>query len=116
MKILTTTRFIFLILALVVAPLQGYAATADSDVAPCHDVSAIQDSGDMDCQPDNSCNVDQQCTGSCSDCGACSTISFVPSINTKIDSASHTEQIIITESFYPQPPSFVEPRPPSTSV
>ncbi len=116
MKILTTIRLLFLMLALVVAPLQGYAATADNDMAPCHDMSAMQDGAAMDCQSDNSCGDDQQCAASCTDCGTCSTISFVPSINTKIDSVLHTERIFVVEHYYPQPPSFVEPRPPSAPV
>ncbi len=103
-------------LALIVVPLQGYALTAGSDMTPCHDMSVMQDGADMDCQTGNSCDVDQQCAGSCTDCGTCSTISFVPSINTNIDFVLHTERIFVVENYYPQPPSFVEPRPPSTPV
>ena len=103
-------------LALVITPLQGFAMSTDSDMSPCHDMSAMQDGADMHCQSDNMCGDDQQCAGSCTDCGTCSTVSFVPSINIKIDSVRHTEQILVIESFYPQPPSFVEPRPPSTPV
>ena len=104
-------------LALVIVPLQGYAAMGN-DMMPCHDLSAMQDDGDMDCHSDAGCgvDVDQKCAGSCTNCGTCSTTSFVPSLEIEIEIVLVTEQLPTIESYYPQPPSFVEPRPPNTPV
>ncbi|MDH5192029.1 MAG: hypothetical protein OEW89_12370 [Gammaproteobacteria bacterium] len=112
MRTLAITRLLFLILALVLAPLQGYAVSMDNDSSSCHQASAMQDHGDMDCHSDNSCGDNQQCINNCTDCGTCSTISYVPSIDIKIDFQSRPEQFRLAESDYPIPSSFVEPRPP----